>query len=247
MVALDSGPAPPRAVPDPVRFVYFDLDDTLLDHREAERRALADLHRASGEHLAEIPFDHLHATYRQHNGPLWYDYGRGRITKEDLKRLRFANTFGALGVTALDPDHASAQYLDRYGAHWRWTSGAREAFLRIAESRPVGILTNGFREQQRAKLAHLPEIEERCEPGTVLIAEEVGAWKPHAPVFDLATERADVAPAEILYVGDSLHSDVEGGTAAGWSVAWWNGDSGHETHGALAVRDWREVEKRAGV
>lgn len=223
------------------RFVYFDLDDTLLDHTEAERLALADLRAAHPAHLGHVTDEVLRSNYRQHNGPLWYDYGRGRITKAELKRLRFEHTFTALGVTALDPDRASTAYLDRYGAHWRWADGAREAFHRIAEAVPVGVLTNGFREQQRAKLARLPEIEASCTPGTILIAEEIGAWKPHAEAFALAAESAGVAPDEILYVGDSLRSDVEGGVAAGWTVAWWNGDPAHEDHGTRAVTDWAEV------
>jgi len=229
------------------RFVYFDLDDTLLDHREAERRALADLHRQSAEHFGAVGFETLHSTYRQHNGPLWRDYGLGQITKAQLKRLRFAHTLDALGVRSLDPDRASDTYLDRYGAHWQWSDGAREAFHAIAQALPVGILTNGFQEQQRAKLAKLPEIEAHCEPDALLIAEEIGTWKPHLPTFKLAAERAGVAPEEILYVGDSLRSDVEGGVAAGWSVVWWNGDPAHEEHGPRATSDWADVLRLAGL
>ncbi|MEM6327470.1 MAG: HAD-IA family hydrolase [Bacteroidota bacterium] len=226
-------------------FVYFDLDDTLLDHTEAERLALRDLRAAHPAHLGHIADEDLHTTYRQHNGPLWHDYGRGRITKAQLKRLRFAHTFGAIGVGSLDPDAASDTYLDRYGHHWRWADGARTAFRAIAEAVPVGLLTNGFREQQRAKLARLPEIEAACAPGTVLIAEEIGTWKPHAPTFALAAERAGAPPEDILYIGDSLRSDVEGATSAGWAVCWWNGDPTHDEHGALAVSDWNEIVRRA--
>lgn len=231
----------------PPSFVYFDLDDTLLDHSAAERNALADVHAGHAEHLGHIPLGELHATYRRHNGPLWRDYGRGQITKEELKRLRFANTLGALGVTALDPDAASGAYLERYAAHWDWAAGAREAFRRVADALPVGILTNGFREQQRAKLARLPEIADRCEAGAVLIAEEIGAWKPTPEAFAMATERAGVAPEAVLYVGDSFYSDVVGGTAAGWRVVWWNGDPAHEEHGALAASDWGDVLRLAGL
>ena len=229
------------------QFVYFDLDDTLLDHRLAEHRALADFHAHHAEHLGHLEFSDLHTAYRTHNGPLWRQYGRGQITKEELKRLRFAHTLGALGVTALDPDAASGVYLDRYSAHWDWAAGAREAFHAVADVLPVGVLTNGFKEQQRAKLAHLPEIAERCAPEAVLIAEEIGAWKPTPAAFDLATERAGVPPEAILYVGDSLHSDVEGGTQAGWTVAWKDGDPEHDNFASLAFTDWADVLRLAGA
>ncbi len=227
------------------QFVYFDLDDTLLDHRLAEHRALADLHADHEEHLGHIAFADFHVAYRKHNGPLWRDYGRGQITKEELKRLRFAHTLGALGVSTLDSDAASDAYLDRYSAHWEWSAGAREAFHAVADALPVGVLTNGFKEQQRAKLAHLPEIEARCAPETVLIAEEIGAWKPTPAAFALATERSGVPPEAILYVGDSLHSDVIGGTEAGWTVAWYNGDAEHDDFGKRAFTDWADVLRLA--
>ena len=193
-----------------------------------------------------MPPAELHATYRQHNGPLWRDYGRGLITKAQLKRRRFAHTLAALGVE-MDADAASARYLHHYARRWEWTDGAQAAFRAIAERRPVGVLTNGFAEQQRGKLARFPEIEPACAPGAVLIAEEIGAWKPSPEAFARATAAAGVAPERILYVGDSLRSDVEGATAAGWAVAWWRGDAAHPEHGRRAVHAWDEVVRLAGV
>ena len=224
------------------RFVYFDLDDTLLDHREAERRALADLHTHYAEPLAAHDPAAVHAVYREHNVPLWRDYGRGHITKDELKHLRFARTLAALGVR-LDPDEVSAVYLDRYSAHWQWADGARDVFHAVADALPVGVLTNGFKEQQRAKLAHLPDLAPRCAPGTVLIAEEIGAWKPTPEAFAIATDAAGVAPQDILYVGDSYHSDVLGGTAAGWHVAWVGGTADRLPEGATLIDAWTDLTR----
>lgn len=46
-------------------------------------------------------------------------------------------------------------------------------------------------------------------------AEEVGAEKPHPPIFLSALERAGVSPAEAMHVGDRYQSDVEGARAIG--------------------------------
>lgn len=40
--------------------------------------------------------------------------------------------------------------------------------------------------------------------------------KPHRPIFDAMTQALDCDPSSILMVGDSLHHDIQGATAAGW-------------------------------
>lgn len=225
------------------RLVVFDLDDTLLDHRAAEHAALADLHEqhaAIGRH----DLGHVQAVYHGCNAPLWRDFAAGTLSATDLKRRRWADTLVALDCP-LDPDEASRQYLDRYAAHWRWMAGAHDAFLAVAEAYPVAILTNGFSAQQRGKLARFPVIAERSR--LVVISEEVGVMKPNPAVFEHVRQRAaetvgaPLAPDEILYVGDSLRSDVEGGLGAGWRVAWKDGDAARAPSGVLCFRDWRTL------
>ena len=229
------------------RLVVFDLDDTLLDHRAAERAALADVHRLHAEHIGHHDLGHVQATYSACNVPLWRDFGRGEITAADLKRLRAERTVAALEC-GLAPETFSRDYLDRYAAHWRWADGARAAYHAIADAFPVGILTNGFSEQQRGKLARLPEIEQRA--AFVVISEEVGVMKPDARLFEHVRQRAadvladDVRAGELLYVGDSYHSDVVGGTGAGWPVAWIRGDAERAPAGTFVFQGWAELLDR---
>ena len=233
------------------RLVAFDLDDTLLDHRAAERAALGDVHRRFAEHLGGHALDHVHATYRAHNVPLWREFGAGRITSADLKRLRSERTLGALGAAGLDAVAFSDAYLDRYAAHWRWAEGALDAYRAVAARYPVGVLTNGFTEQQRAKLARLPEVEALA--AFAVVSEEVGVMKPDARLFahvlDVARQSTglDLAPADVLYVGDSFHSDVEGGIGAGWRVAWIRGDAERAPEGAFVFDTWADLLARLDV
>ena len=231
--------------------VVFDLDDTLLDHRAAERAALADVHRQHTAHLGHHDLAHLQATYHACNVPLWRDFGAGTITAEDLKRLRSERLLEALACDTLDAATFNRDYLDRYAAHWRWAEGAREAYHTVADAFPVGVLTNGFSAQQRGKLAKLPEIAERA--AFVVISEEVGVMKPDPRLFDhvrqLAAETLgrSLEPADVLYVGDSYHSDVVGGTGAGWRVAWLGGDADRAPEDAFAFDDWRALLDRLGL
>ncbi len=222
----------------PVCFVYFDLDDTLLDHRRAERQALADVYAAHREHFAPHPLAHVQDTYHAHNVDLWRDYAAGRLRREDVQHLRFARTLATLGLSTLDPDALGAFYLARYAEHWSFLDGAREAFHAIADRFPVGLLTNGFAEIQHAKLNRFPDLRERAR--AVIISEEVGYLKPHPKLFDVATRRAGTVPEAILYVGDSYHSDVEGARRAGWQVAWYTTDDRRDEH-VFRFHDWSDL------
>jgi len=214
-----------------IRFIYFDLDDTLLDHRKAERLALADL---CGEgHFGALPPAKVQAEYHPINVEVWRRYAAGDLTKAQAQHLRFARLLDALGKDG-DPDALGARYLERYAPHWSFIDGAQAAFHTLADHFPVGILTNGFAEVQHAKLARFPDLHDRLR--ALVISEDIGVLKPHPRLFAHAAEAAATPPEAILYVGDSFTSDVQGGLAAGWSVAWYTENIGEP--GVFAFREW---------
>lgn len=202
-----------------VRFIYFDVDDTLLDHRAAERAALTDLHAAFADHFDGHPVAHVCDVYHTHNSTLWAQYADGAIDKPTLKQERFERLRGALGVERVPAETLSAYYMERYATHWTFPEDARRAYERLAAAYPVGLLTNGFADVQRAKMERFPLLTDRAE--TVVISELVGHMKPHPAIFAHAAEAAGAASEAILYVGNSYRSDVRGSLDAGWQTAWY--------------------------
>lgn len=205
---------------DRYAFVYFDLDDTLLDHASAERLALADLH---GElfpgktYEATLSIESFQRDYHDTNVELWRRYSIAEITADELRHDRFAVLCDRYGLKA-DPLQLSSRYMELYSTHWSVIPGALDAFHSIAASTPVGIITNGFAVTQHKKLDRFGEI--RVASSAIVISEEFGHMKPSRKLFDHASEQANCSGDTILYVGDSWHSDVEGGIRAGWNVAW---------------------------
>lgn len=212
-----------------VEFVYFDLDDTLLDHQHAEREALADVRERYLEIFGTFSVDELQETYHAINAPLWRQYADGEIDKATLQEQRFARLIDAVEAPHADPSLIRRYYMQRYGHHWQFIPGAREAFLRVADHVPVGVMTNGFAEVQAEKLSTFPVLEEKAD--SIVICEECGVLKPDPQAYAHATEEAGVEKDEILYVGDSYRSDVQGAQKAGWRVAWYvqNGTDGRTT------------------
>lgn len=227
-------------------FVYFDLDDTLLDHRAAERAALRDL---ACEVLAleeDSPLiGRIQQVYHTRNRELWADYAAGRISKGDLRKRRFqpiAKSFGD-GRSWKELD---TFYMARYADHWRPVDGALEVFEAVSRRYPVGIITNGFADTQRSKLERFPAI--RGASGALIISEEVGHLKPDPRLFAVAEERAEVPGELILYVGDSLHSDVRGALDAGWRAAWYTREEAPDglSGGVFVFGSWPDLAKYLG-
>ncbi|MDQ7039650.1 MAG: HAD-IA family hydrolase [Rhodothermus sp.] len=230
----------------PIRFVYFDLDDTLLDHRAAEQAALTDVKAAFPDVFAHVPLSTLHQAYHTINTELWAQYQQGAIDRPRLIHARFARLIEALNLHHITPEALNACYMARYRQHWRWIPGARKAFLTIARYLPVGILTNGFAAVQHAKLERFPELRQHTR--ALVISEEVGVAKPHPALFAHATRAAETEPSAILYIGDSFTSDVQGAQHAGWQAAWFVPNSpASPPEGVFVFSSWPELLRHLGI
>ncbi len=203
--------------------LFFDLDDTLLDHAGAEARAQLETFEGRRDVFGAVAFDEWLAAYRRANGRLWAAYGRGEIGREELHRRRFADPLGELGCDPEAADETGAFYLERYRGAWRLNEGAEELLAAAAKEGEVGILSNGFRELQRAKLARF-RLERWVKH--VVLSEEAGAMKPAREIFDAAVRSAcggDGADGRRkLYLGDHYETDAVGAKGAGWLPVLYN-------------------------
>ncbi len=198
---------------------FFDLDDTLVDHRGAEEAA----HRATHAELpgvfGTVPFSEWLARYRRNNLALWALYGKGEIDRHELTRRRFAEPLLELDLDPAHGEKVETVYLDLYARHWQLVDGAEEILEFAARTGVVGILSNGLREQQWGKVRTF-RLDRWVSH--VVLSEEVGAMKPARAIFDAAWKEAGGGDVRKVYVGDSWESDVLGGKAAGWFPIWFN-------------------------
>jgi putative hydrolase of the HAD superfamily len=94
-----------------------------------------------------------------------------------------------------------------------------EVVAAVSQIAAVGLVTNGPTAIQRPKI-ELLEIEPLFP--VIVVSEEAGVWKPDPGIFEIALERAGVAAADAIYVGDSAEHDVPGAHAAGLRAVWVN-------------------------
>lgn len=172
--------------------ILFDLDETLHSREAAFERWIA---TESGE----LPID------RQHVAEL---DARGRGPKAPL--LDYL-------ARALDwPETSLDERLSRFRAGIAKHTVASEEVVallgRLRNRYRLGLVSNGSRETQRAKLRALG-IEAYFDP--VLISGEVGVQKPEPEIFWMAADYWQLPKEAILFVGDDEAADVQGATNAG--------------------------------
>jgi YjjG family noncanonical pyrimidine nucleotidase len=224
------------------KWLLFDADGTLFDFDRTERLALQDSFVQMGQ-----PFDPKYLlTYRRINDQIWLDFEQGRIEAKALKTRRFQRLFEALGLDYA-PQDFSAKYLANLARGSYLLEGAEETIRTLARQFSLALITNGLKAVQRPRLEKSPIMPYLK---TVIVSEEVGAAKPDAQIFDIALARMNhPARSEVLMIGDSLTSDIQGGHNYGLDTCWFNprGERNGQIRPTFEIQTLAELPQRLGM
>jgi 2-haloacid dehalogenase len=196
-------------------WLFFDADGTLFDYIRAEATAFR-----SAFDLLQLQFEESYlGIYQKINTELWKALERHEITPALLRLRRFELLFEALQLTG-SADALNAAYVEQLGLCTDLIDGAFEVLQTLHQTSSIAIVTNGLQAVQRSRMAHStirPFIRD------LIISEEVGAAKPHPAFFDAAFARTgNPSKRDVLVIGDSLTSDMQGGVGYGLDTCWYN-------------------------
>ena len=210
-----------------IRAVVFDLFDTLVDlhyedlpRLEHEGRALpatvGALHAAVAER-AEVGFpaflEALAAVDRELREAR-YAEGLEVPTEE-----RFVRLLEELGVDDGElPAALTAVHMGMLRSTVAVPGHHAGVLAQLGRRMGLGLCSN-FSHAETA-LAILEEAGIHALLDVVAISETVGYRKPRPEIFQAVLEAFDLAPGQVLHVGDSLHADVAGAGALGMRTAW---------------------------
>lgn len=197
------------------KWLLLDADGTLFDYDQAEATAL----KRTFEELGCAYQTEYAEVYRQINGQIWLEFEQGGITQERLRTRRFELLFEALKLECV-PETFSSRYLSNLAEGIDLIEGAEEVLRALLGKIGLVMITNGLKDVQRPRFARSSIAD--CFTDFV-ISEEVGAAKPDPRIFDFAFDRMDhPRKEEVLIVGDSLSSDIQGGNNYGIDTCWFN-------------------------
>ena len=203
--------------------LFFDLDRTLWDFDRNSREALEEIfleiaqpNLPQAKSAAEfIP------VYEAENEKCWNAYRQGRITKEELRPLRFRKALEGLGIPAFDGMESLAEamgtaYVQRAPYRTALFDGAIDVCRELkARGHRMFILTNGFEEVQ-----HIKVNRSGLEPffDGVFTSDALSFKKPHPECFAQGLALAGSSAERAVMIGDDWECDVDGAIQAGWGA-----------------------------
>ena len=205
--------------------VFIDWDDTIGDFHGAADLALAQMYEKYQLDRYFASLDEFVGLYKPHNLELWAKYGEDKVTKEylSLDRFLFPLMHGSLypnGETAQVVRLAmtmSDDFLALTTAYFSLLPGAEELVRYLAEKYPLTIVTNGFVEVQYEKF---DKSGLRDCFAHVVLSEEVGCQKPNPRIFEEALRMNGLQAEDVVMIGDSWNSDIQGAINAGIDQIW---------------------------
>ena len=210
-----------------LRAVVFDLFDTLVDLRfeDLERiehdgkwfpASVTALHAAVAEHR-EVGFaaflQALHGVDRVLR-EIQVEEGR-----ETSTRLRFAQLLECLELSVPGlPDRLTAVHMSAIEAVVAVPEHHGPLLIELGRSLRIGLCSNFTHAETALDIVDAAGFREHFD--AIAISETVGWRKPRKEIFQAVLDELEVAPDEVLHVGDSLRADIAGAAPLGMRTAW---------------------------
>lgn len=201
-----------------IQHIFFDLDNTLWDHRKNAYLTIKNLFEKQEITLKyNIDFEEFHSVYHEINERLWENIRDGIIEKEYLRKHRFYDTFKHFGV---DDEELSMffeeHFLDKILNHNELVEGAEYILEYLkANNYTLHIISNGFKEVTERKCI-LSGIDKYFQ--TITSADSVGVRKPKPEIFEYSLGLSDAKKENSILIGDDWIADVVGAQNFGMDV-----------------------------
>lgn len=195
------------------RNIIFDADETLFDFRKSERYAFEN---TMLEFNIDYKEDYHLKIYQDINNAIWKEFENGLITQKKLKIERFKRLSDKLAIK-----FDEAEFAKSYMKHLADASFLFDESIELIEdlnkNYTLSIVTNGLTDVQNKRIKK-SVIGKYFK--AIIVSEEVQVSKPNPEIFEFALDNTD--KSQVLVVGDSLTSDIQGGINLGVDTCWYN-------------------------
>lgn len=195
------------------RNIIFDADETLFDFRKSERYAFEN---TMLEFNIDYKEDYHLKIYQDINNAIWKEFEKGLITQKKLKIERFKRLSDKLAIK-----FDEAEFAKSYMKHLADASFLFDESIELIEDLNknyiLSIVTNGLTDVQNKRIKK-SVIGKYFK--SIIVSEEVEVSKPNPEIFEFALNNTD--KSQVLVVGDSLTSDIQGGINLGVDTCWYN-------------------------
>lgn len=201
-----------------IKAIFFDADDTIVDHKECEKEAL------------EYLFDNIQKEYkvqyqdifRPLDRNLWnsVENNSNLVPKEDIPEYRFKEFFKEINLEYTDYKKANKLFQKGFANAVALTKNAYDIIEYLYEKKyKICVVTNGLVKLQIPRIKNSQISKYISE---IIVSEEVGVNKPNPQIFNVLLNKLSLKPSQVIMIGDSLEKDIKGAENANIKTIWYN-------------------------
>jgi putative hydrolase of the HAD superfamily len=204
--------APHDLIPAGIRAVVFDAVGTLLHPDPVPALVYAEVGRQFGsQHGPEVIADRFGKAFARQEAE---DRKVGWRTSEKREQERWRSIVSEVLDDVRDADSCFEQLFEHFGRPSAWGCSAEtEDVLAQLQLRGYRLaIASNYDSRLFEVVGGKPELRRVTD---VVISATAGWRKPAAGFFDALCRRLELAPREVLYVGDDLDNDYHGALVSG--------------------------------
>lgn len=220
--------------------IFFDFDRTIWDYEANADEAIRELavhYRLQERGIEDLP--KFIVEYNKINDFLWEEYGKNKVTKEELRSQRFHLAFLKFGINDWDTaQQISEDFTVAACTKPHLIEGAAELLTYLKAKYPIHLITNGFEETQKLKIKH-------SRTGhffdSMISSERAEAKKPAREIFEFALRETGADPGKSIMIGDHYELDALAAMNVGMDGIWFTNNGIKESEATYTVQKLSDI------
>lgn len=221
--------------------LFFDLDRTLWDFDRNSKEAITELF-VKHDMVSRLGVDSeaFLNIYKRKNDSLWDRYRREEVKKDELRALRFYESFQHFGYDDAELGLTfNNEYVVVSSSKTNLVAGAAEMLEYLGSQYQLHVITNGFVEAQNRKLDN---CDIRRYFKEVIISDGMGFKKPDKRIFHYAMRLAKAKSADSLMIGDDYGPDVLGAKSVGMDQVFFNRSNQLSNEATYTIENLKQMK-----
>lgn len=204
-----------------IKAIFFDADDTLVDHKQCEKEALLYLFDKIGKDYKEQYQD----IFRPLDRKLWDSvaHNLNPVPKSEIPEYRFKKFFKQIGLEYNDFKKANEFFQDGLSNSVSLIDNAYDIIKYLYyKDYQLYVVTNGLIKLQKPRITN-SKISKYISD--IIVSEEVNSGKPNPKIFNVLLNKINLKSNEVIMIGDSLEKDIKGAENANIKAIWYNSNN----------------------
>ncbi|RIM30874.1 HAD family hydrolase [Staphylococcus chromogenes] len=198
---------------NPIKAIIFDLEGTLLDRKKSRDKFIEEQYERFHDYLVRVQASDYRKKFIELDDD--EDHDKPDLYKEIIKQFNIDR------LSWKDLFHDCEMHFYRYVFPFYDTHYTLQKLTEAGYK--IGVIANGKSNIKHYRIYALG-IEDYVNH--LSTSETVGFRKPHPRIYEDILEKLNVAPSEVIYVGDDALNDVAPARAMGMVSIWYRHKEG---------------------